>query len=308
MAAHALLNAFKANKPAFGVWLTSPGFFHARTVAQASPKVSWVLIDCEHGLTSVGPALSESVAAIHGAVPADAPSALVRIPATGVSSSTSWQIKHALDAGARGVLVPMVSSAEKAKEVVADSRFPPTGRRGFGSPFAHGNWGMSMLEYLAEANSAVVVMVQIETKEGLANVKEIAEVDGIADVLFIGPYDLSISLGYPAPSPDPHPEVEKIMQDIRDVVQKAGKKCAIYCTSGAQAATRATQGSTWSINVTSDVGAMSSGFSNIWQQQRGARDFDMTKNIHDSVSLIFLSSLSAQTLQSCAIDSHKSPA
>lgn len=108
MASHALLNAFKTNKPAFGVWLTSPGFFHARTVAQASSKLSWVMVDCEHGLTSLNPGLSESIAAIHGARPADAPSALVRIPATGVSTSTGWQIKHALDAGARGVLVPMV--------------------------------------------------------------------------------------------------------------------------------------------------------------------------------------------------------
>ncbi|KAJ7260123.1 Pyruvate/Phosphoenolpyruvate kinase-like domain-containing protein [Mycena rebaudengoi] len=257
MATHSLLNAFRANKPAFGVWLTSPGFFHARTVAQASPKLSWVLIDCEHGLSSANPALSESVAAIHGAVPSMGPSALVRIPATGVSTSTGWQIKHALDAGARGILVPMVSTVEKAREVVADSRFPPTGRRGFGSPYTHGNWGMSMSDYLAEANSAVVVMIQIENPEGLANVKEIAQVDGI-DVLFIGPYDLSISLGYPAPSPDPHPEVEKIIQDIREVVQKAGKKCAIYCISGAQAARRAEEGFDM-INVTSDVGAMSSG-------------------------------------------------
>ncbi|KAJ7484801.1 Pyruvate/Phosphoenolpyruvate kinase-like domain-containing protein [Mycena galericulata] len=257
MATHALLNAFKANTPAFGVWLTSPGFFHARTVAQASPKLSWVLIDCEHGLTSVGPGFSESVAAIHGARPANAPSALVRIPATGVSASTSWQIKHALDAGARGVLVPMVSTAEKAQEVVGDSRFPPLGRRGFGSPFTHGNWGISVEEYLSAANDAVVVMVQIETKEGLTNVKEIAAIDGI-DVLFIGPYDLSISLGYPAPSPDPHPDVEKVIQHIRKVVQMAGKKCAIYCISGSQAAKRAAEGFDM-INVTSDVGAMSLG-------------------------------------------------
>ncbi|KAJ6571370.1 Pyruvate/Phosphoenolpyruvate kinase-like domain-containing protein [Mycena capillaripes] len=256
MATHALLNAFKANKPAFGVWLTSPGFFHARTVAQASPKLSWIVIDCEHGLTSLNPGLSETVAAIHGARPAEGPSALVRIPATGVSASTSWQIKHALDAGARGILVPMVSTAQKAAEVAADSRFPPRGRRGFGSSYTHGNWGMTAPEYLAGADDAVIVMVQIETKDGLANVKEIAEVDGI-DVLFIGPYDLSISLGYPAPSPDPHPEVEKVIQHIRQVVQKAGKKCAIYCITGAQAATRAAEGFDM-INVTSDVGAMSS--------------------------------------------------
>ncbi|KAJ7769450.1 Pyruvate/Phosphoenolpyruvate kinase-like domain-containing protein [Mycena metata] len=257
MAAHPLLNAFKANKPAFGVWLTSPGFFHARTVAQASPKTSWVLVDCEHGLTSLNPVLGETIAAIHGAR-AEAPSALVRIASTGVSSSTSWQIKHALDAGARGVLVPMVSTAEKAAEVVADSRFPPGGRRGFGSSYTHGNWGpeVSVAEYLATANDTIVVMVQIETKEGLANVEAIAQVDGI-DVLFIGPYDLSIALGYSAPAPDPHPDVEKIIQHIREVVQKAGRKCAIFCTDGKQAAKRAAEGFDM-INVTSDVGALSS--------------------------------------------------
>ncbi|KAK7057938.1 2-keto-3-deoxy-L-rhamnonate aldolase [Favolaschia claudopus] len=256
MATHSLLNAFKANKPAFGVWLTSPGFFHARTVAQASPNVSWVMVDCEHGLTSLGPQLSETVAAIHGARAADSPSALVRIPATGVSASTSWQIKHALDAGARGILVPMVSTVAKAQEVAADSRFPPTGRRGFGSSYTHGNWGISMSEYLTKANDAVIVMVQIETKEALDQCEAIASVDGI-DGIFIGPYDLSISLGLPPPSPDPHPEAEESIQFIRQTVQKAGKKCAIYCINGTQAAKRAAEGFDM-ITVTSDVGAMSS--------------------------------------------------
>lgn len=122
---HSLLRAFRANKPAFGVWLTVPGFFHARAVAQAGgisqtntgtdhTQLSWVMVDCEHGLVPLVPGVAESVAAIHGAGAASGagnnagPSALVRIPATGVSASTSWQIKYALDAGARGVLVPMV--------------------------------------------------------------------------------------------------------------------------------------------------------------------------------------------------------
>ncbi|KAF7345777.1 2-keto-3-deoxy-L-rhamnonate aldolase [Mycena venus] len=258
MATHALLKALKANKPAFGVRLTSPGFFHARTVAQSNPELSWVMVDCEHGLTSLNSTLSESVAAIHGARsrPADSPSALVRIPATGISTSTSWQIKYALDAGARGVIVPMVSTVQQAREIASDSRFPPHGRRGFGSSYAHGNWGVSTSEYLAGANDAVSVMVQIETRESLDQVEEIAKVDGI-DGIFIGPFDLSISLGYPLPSPDPHPEVEKVIQNIRQMAQKAGKKCAIYCTAGPQAAKRAAEGFDM-INVMSDARALSS--------------------------------------------------
>lgn len=108
--AHPLLNAFKAKKPALGAWLTLPGLFHARTVAQASEHLTWIVVDCEHGLVPLVPGAAESIAAIQGARPDGGPSAIVRIPGTGISASTSWQIKNALDAGARGILVPMVNT------------------------------------------------------------------------------------------------------------------------------------------------------------------------------------------------------
>ncbi|KAF8630815.1 hypothetical protein AX15_002714 [Amanita polypyramis BW_CC] len=226
MTEHALLSAFKTSKAAFGAWLTLPGYFHARTVAQSSPYMSWVLIDCEHGLISLNPGVSETVAGIISASPTSndrIPTAIVRIPATGDSDSTGWQIKYALDAGAQGILVPMVSTAEKAREIVTSSRFPPAGRRGLGSPFVHGTWGLKMNEYVAIANDHILVMVQIETKEGVENIEKIAAVDGV-DALFIGPYDLSLSLGYPPPSPDPHEDVEKTIQHILRVAHVAGKK------------------------------------------------------------------------------------
>ncbi|KJA21584.1 hypothetical protein HYPSUDRAFT_727524 [Hypholoma sublateritium FD-334 SS-4] len=261
MASHSLLQALKANKPAFGAWLTLPGLFHARTVAQASPHLSWIAIDCEHGLISLVPGAAESIAGIQGVRPNGAgPSPIVRVSATGIAVSSSWQIKNALDAGARGIIAPMISTAAQAKQIVADSRFPPAGRRGFGSPFTHGLWGMeTSAEYLDTVNDSVLVMVQIETKEGVENVREIAQVDGV-DVLFIGPYDLSISLGYPKPSPDPHPDVESIIQKILQASHASGKKCAIFCTSGTQAAIRAKEGFDI-INVTSDTGSMSEGIS-----------------------------------------------
>lgn len=111
MADHTLLSAFKTSKAAFGVWLTVPGYFHARALAQSSPHLSWVLIDCEHGLVSLNPGASETVSGIISASPTGNgpfPSAIVRISATGDSDSTGWQVKYALDAGAHGVLVPMV--------------------------------------------------------------------------------------------------------------------------------------------------------------------------------------------------------
>lgn len=107
--AHPLLHAFRATKPAFGIWLTLPGSLNARAAASASPHLSWVVIDCEHGTTALHPGAGESVHAIAGLGP-DAPSTIVRIPATGACAdgSASWQIKYVLDQGARGVLVPMV--------------------------------------------------------------------------------------------------------------------------------------------------------------------------------------------------------
>lgn len=113
MTLHPLLRAFRSHTPAFGAWLLLPSPSSARTVALASRHLSWVLIDCEHGLTSLQPGASEVVQAIHG-IGEGAPSALIRVPATGASDSTSWQIKYALDAGARGVLVPMVSPFSRA--------------------------------------------------------------------------------------------------------------------------------------------------------------------------------------------------
>lgn len=110
MASHPLLQAFQASKPAFGAWITLPHPFVARSVAVASPELSWLVIDCEHGLTPLQPGAAETIAAVAGLGPS-APSIIVRIPATGpaADASASWQIKYALDAGARGVIVPMVS-------------------------------------------------------------------------------------------------------------------------------------------------------------------------------------------------------
>jgi len=218
-----------------------------------------VVIDCEHGLISLNPGAFESVNGICSASSHGSPSALIRIPATGDSDSTSWQIKLALDAGAHGLMVPMVSTAEKAREIAMYSRFPPIGKRGLGSPFAHGTWGLKMEEYVKAANDLVLVMVQIETKEGVQNIDKIVDVDGI-DVIFIGPYDLSLSLGYPPPSPDPHPDVEQIIQRVLKVTHGAGKKCAIFCSSGAQGARRAAEGFDM-INVTTDTGSMTEAMS-----------------------------------------------
>lgn len=84
-ATHALRTALRSSKPAFGAWITLPGTFNARAVALSSPHLSWVVIDCEHGLTPLHPGAAESISAVVSTGD-NAPSVLVRVPATGASS------------------------------------------------------------------------------------------------------------------------------------------------------------------------------------------------------------------------------
>ncbi|GJJ13073.1 hypothetical protein Clacol_007323 [Clathrus columnatus] len=282
MPVHSLLRAFRSSKPAFGAWLTFPTAHTARQVILAGRPngLSWVCIDCEHGLTSLVPGVAETVAAI-SSVPTNTadndlllnPSILVRIPAPGIqhsTPSTAHQIKLALDAGAQGIIVPMVSNADLARQIVLDARFPPIGRRGFGSPFTHQLWDLSAADYLrTEANDQILVCVQIENKDAIENLEEIAKTPGV-DVLFIGPFDLSLALGYPTPDPDPHPEVEKVIQKIKQVAHTNGKKVAFYCTSGDRAQQRAEQGFDM-INVQSDVGSLCDGLVHHLQAATGKK-------------------------------------
>lgn len=105
-------------------------------------------------------------------------SPIVRIPA-----NEGWMVKRALDAGAHGIIVPLLYTVEDAKRLVESAKFPPRGKRGFGSPFSMGafdNQGnLSGFEYMNAANDNLLTIVQIETKEAFENVEEIAKVDGI---------------------------------------------------------------------------------------------------------------------------------
>jgi 4-hydroxy-2-oxoheptanedioate aldolase len=88
--------------------------------------------------------------------------------------------------------VPLLRSADEARALVQAAKFPPWGRRGFGSPYSPASFGITSTEYLQQANHSLLTIVQIETKEALDTVDEIAAVDGI-DALFIGPVDLGMS-------------------------------------------------------------------------------------------------------------------
>ncbi|KAI1172618.1 Pyruvate/Phosphoenolpyruvate kinase-like domain-containing protein [Nemania sp. FL0916] len=204
-----------------GVWQTLPGQNVSRILAR-TPGIDWVTVDCEHG--------NIDDAAMHEAVPAIAScgvSPIVRIP-----DMQGWMIKRALDAGAHGIIIPLLRSAEEARKIVAAAKFPPQGQRGLGSPFAMERFHPipTMTEYLQHANESLLTMVQIETKEALDAVEEIAAVPGI-DVLFIGPFDLGNNIGHPILNGVIQPELEQAIDRILAATNKAGKKAAFFASN-----------------------------------------------------------------------------
>ncbi|KAM0326646.1 hypothetical protein ACHAQA_006515 [Verticillium albo-atrum] len=212
----------KSGAASFGAWQMLPGANVSRALAK-SPGIDWVMVDCEHGNMD-GIRLLFCNALGPGASP------IVRIPDIQASL-----VKRALDSGAHGVLVPLLRTTQEAKDLVQAAKFPPWGRRGFGSPFAMERFSPapSMTEYLQQANGSLLTMVQIETKEALDVVDEIAAVEGI-DVLFVGPFDLGNNIGHPVIDGVMKPELKTAISRVLDASHKAGKKAGIFCTSGEQ--------------------------------------------------------------------------
>ncbi|KAI6798285.1 Phosphoenolpyruvate/pyruvate domain-containing protein [Hortaea werneckii] len=231
-AANRLQRVLKTGKTAFGGWQMLPGANLSRTIAR-TPTLDWICVDTEHGNIS-DDSMHECVAAIA----ACGVSPVVRVP-----EGQHWMIKRALDAGAHGLMVPLVRSVEDAKNIVKYSKFPPRGTRGMGSPFSMEKFSpeITQMQYFQEANDATVVILQIETAEALENVRRIAAVPGV-DVLLVGPFDLGNSIGHPIMQADMDPELHDAIAEIHSAAQEADKWSAIYCRDGVQAKHYADQG------------------------------------------------------------------
>ena len=143
----------------------------------------WFVIDTEHSYLS-----AESAKSIIQTLGASNQTPLVR-----VGINDQLLIKRALDVGAKGIVVPLVNSGEEAKRAVRYAMYPPRGVRGAASSIASA-YGLKLGEYLRTSNDDLVIAVQIETKEALGNLDEILSTDGV-DVGFVGPTDLTVSLG-----------------------------------------------------------------------------------------------------------------
>jgi 4-hydroxy-2-oxoheptanedioate aldolase len=205
-------------------WLSIGNAFTAEIMAEAGYDA--LTVDVQHGALDYSDAL-----AMLQAMRASGVFPMARAP---------WRepgaVMKLLDAGAMGIICPMVSTADQAAEFASFLRYPPRGNRSFGPTrigVAHG-----LGAYGREANDLVLGLAMIETAEGMTNLDAIAATPGI-DGLYIGPSDLSISLsnGGLAPGMDRRePEMIAAIQSIRDAAHRHGKKACLHCASPEYAA------------------------------------------------------------------------
>jgi 4-hydroxy-2-oxoheptanedioate aldolase len=209
----ALREVLTSGQPSIGGWCVMPGSFSAEVMARAA--FDWVCIDLQHGLIGYQEMLGMLQAVAVAAVPA-----VVRVP----WNDPAWIMK-ALDAGAAGVIVPMVNSPEEAAAAVGACRYPPTGYRSWGPTRA----ALGVPDFSPElANRAVICAVMVETVPALERLGEIVSVPGV-DVVFIGPSDFAISMGFAPRSDDK--EHRRRLEEVPGVCRKHGVVAGIACGS-----------------------------------------------------------------------------
>lgn len=203
----------------FGLWLGIPDVSVAEMMAGAG--FDWLVVDHEHGPFE----LRDVMAHLQAIAPYDV-APIVR-PVDGDPAL----LKKLCDIGARSFIVPMVDTAKQAAEIVSAVKYPPEGRRGLGTSMARAARWNTVPGYLDEANREMVVIVQAETKTALANLEAIANTSGV-DGVFIGPSDLSASMGHAGNAS--HPDVIKAVSGALKTIRNAGKHAGLLCLDESQ--------------------------------------------------------------------------
>lgn len=227
----------RRREPVVGYWvqLDSP----SSTERLARLGYDYVALDAQHGLFGYSGMLAALTAIDAGGRSVG----LVRVEANDATA-----IGRALDAGAGGVIVPLVNTAEDAAAAVAAAHYPPSGVRSYGPTRSLMRIGPTP----AEADASVVVLVMIETAEGLANLESIAATPGL-DGIYIGPSDLNLAVGGSGPTdPSVADEFEAALARIRDACTANALAAGLHTTSGENAAKRMSEGFTF-LTVASDI-------------------------------------------------------
>jgi 4-hydroxy-2-oxoheptanedioate aldolase len=221
-----------------GAWCMIPGALTAEALARGG--FDWVLVDMQHGCMDYETALAMIRAIdLTSAVP------IVRVPWNDPSI-----IGRVLDAGALGIVIPMIQTPSDARRAVEACLYPPMGRRSFGPVRVGMRDGPG---YFSQANGRIAVIPMVETAEALASVEDIARTPGI-DALFVGPFDLSVALGLPPGDNDGNPAFDAAISRIATAAKDAGIATAVLSNSKI-APLRIAQGFQM-ISVTTDIAAL----------------------------------------------------
>ncbi|MGE4063755.1 MAG: HpcH/HpaI aldolase/citrate lyase family protein [Rhodospirillaceae bacterium] len=238
-----LKQAFADKRPTIGLWQALANPYTAEICAGAG--YDWLMFDGEHAPNTLQTLLAQLQAV--AAYPVEA---VVR-PA----ANAPVLIKQLLDMGFRSLLVPMIDTAEQAKQLVAATRFPPRGIRGVASATSRASGFGADAAYLADAHHHLCVIPQIESRTALDEIEAIASIEGI-DALFIGPGDLAGSLGHLG---DPgHADVQAAIADAFRRIASAGKPAGIFARTAEQARAAFAAGASF-VSVGTDVGLLGAG-------------------------------------------------
>lgn len=240
---------WKAGQVTHGAWLSIPSAFSAEVMAHQG--YDWITIDMQHGLIDYQVATTMLQAI----------STTPTIPFVRVPWNEFGIIGKMLDAGAYGIIIPMVNSVEEAKQAVAACRYFPRGSRSFG-PVRAAYYGGP--DYFAHANDEIAVIPMIETQRALDGLDDILAVPGI-DAVYVGPADLSITLGQ-QPRMDNEGAFEEARIRIAETCKRHGVVAGIHANAGL-AAKHAAAGYQM-ITITGDAAAMTAGAARDLKQAR----------------------------------------
>ena len=241
-------------EPTVGGWCVIPSPLSAELMGRAG--CDWICIDSQHGMIGF-----DQMLPMLQAVAATGTPAFVRVP-----WNQPADIMKALDAGAQGVIVPMVNSKQDASSAAGACRYPPQGYRSWGPTRA----ALQVSGYGTEsANRAVVCMVMIETVEGMAALDEILAVPGI-DGVFIGPNDLAVTHGMKPDATASAPEHRRLIETILQACVRRNLIAGIHC-SGPDTAIRWREAGFRMLNVDNDSVLLRGGAARVLEAMRGVK-------------------------------------
>jgi len=229
MKSNPVKSKLREGKATFGTWLSLDNLHTARVLARVG--FDWLTLDLEHS------AIDWSRAAAVFALVADAGC----VPLARVPEGNHHLIKRVLDAGAWGIVVPMVNSVEQARLAIAAAKYPPQGNRSAGGGMHALGFAASADEYFERANDEILVVLQTESPAGVENAEAIYALSG-CDAVFVGPVDLSFTMRSPdgrRPTPDEH---EAMVRRVIAVGKRVGTPTGIHCMEPEEALRRAEQG------------------------------------------------------------------